>query len=87
MNETDKIKTLRELVNEYLTYIDRWEEVEVYFDRFHRAVFVTWFKVIIREEAGVEKEYTQFTRREIPLDSLDERIKSYRNKINYAKKK
>ena len=87
MNEHEKIKLLRRLVKEYLPYVNKWKSVEVTHDRFEGIVYITWYSILRKKEGdGTMKKIRNFTRREIGVSDLDERIKSYRNKISYAKK-
>lgn len=80
-----KLQTLRELVKEYLTYVTKWDSVEV---TNGKCITVTWYKVVHKEnEFGEVNPYINATSRTFTEDDLDERIKSYRNKISYERSK
>ena len=88
MTTKQKVAQLRKLVNEYLNYIDKWTGVQVYYDKWTGDIKITWYRTIKpMNGAGEKEEYPQFTQREFTVNDLDDRILSYRNKINYAKNK
>ena len=83
MTEQNKLDTLKALIEEYLQYTSNrgWTGVNI-------GITVTWYKEVERTEYdGTKVRWPQSESREFPLSSIDERIKSYRNKINYAKSK
>ena len=80
MNIEQKIAKLTLLVNEYVKYTV-WTNVGVtLIDDF---VFVTWFSPVLIDGST----HMDSTIRKFPHKDLDSRIQSYRNKINYEKKK
>ena len=88
MNEQAKIRLLRKLVKEYANYLDLWHKATVRYDKFSEMIAVTFYNEIETiNEHGIKVTRRPFTRREFGISYLDERIKSYRNKINYAKSK
>ena len=88
MNKYEKIRILRLLVKEYSQYLDRWNKGSVRYDRFNNVITVTFYREIqTTNEYGMP--VTLRPNHQIPFgpDALDERIKSYRDKIRYAKSK
>lgn len=79
MNTEQKIARLILLVNEYLKYTV-WTNVGV--THMGDFIYVTWFSPIEKGET-----YMQNTIRKFPVEDLDTRLQSYRNKINYEKTK
>jgi hypothetical protein len=87
MKTKDKVNKLRKYVNEYVKYT-RWDKVAVYWDRFTTEITVTWYTVTKKPDGeGKLQRYVNFTQRKFYAGDLDERLVSYRNKINYAKSK
>lgn len=79
MNTEQKIAKLIFLVNEYLKYTI-WTNVGITVKE--NQIFVTWFTPIFK--AG--KLYLNSTLRAFTTEDLDERIKSYKDKIRKEKK-
>ena len=87
MNEHEKIKLLRRLVKEYLATRDFWSAVDIMYDRFDRVIYVTWYNVIYKKDGlGKTTKLLNSKRKTIDVDEIDAAIKSYRNKIAYAKR-
>ena len=87
MNEHEKIKLLRRLVKEYLPTRDMWSAVDIMYDRFDRVIYITWYNVIYKKDGlGKTTKLLNSKRKTIDVDEIDAAIKSYRNKIAYAKR-
>lgn len=82
----NKVNKLRKYVNEYVKYT-KWGRVAVYWDRFTGDITVTWYTITKKKDgAGELQRYVNFTQRRFNATDIDERLTSYRNKINYAKR-
>lgn len=83
-----KLETLSALCTEYSQYLEKWNKVDISYDKFTGEVSVTWYNEVEKEwPTGDIEIYRPFTRRTFGLEDIDERIMSYRNKINYVKSK
>ena len=79
MNTEQKIAKLTLRVNEYLKYTI-WTNVGITVRE--DIVFVTWFSPVMKGDSA----YLSSTLRFFPIEDIDLRIESFRNKINYEKK-
>ena len=87
MTTRQKVDRLRKYVYEYVKYT-KWQKVSVLYEPFTGMIIVTWYTVVKKPDGeGQVQRHVNFTQRTFYANDLDERLTSYRNKINYAKSK
>jgi len=82
-----RLKRLRKVVDEYLTFT-RWKAVNVFIE--DDNVFVAWLRPKVvrkKDDKGVDGFYIDFTHRTFPVSDINKRIRSYKDKIVVAKAK
>ena len=80
MNAEQKIARLTLLVSEYLKYTI-WSNVGITLS--DDLVFVIWFRPVIKDDIV----YLTYSITTFHVDDIDNRLQSFRNKINYEKTK